>query len=89
MSYAIMSYAAHRKDFAPYLAKLEPRDNCPAVKAGFWQRLLMAMSSAQQNRAERRTARFIQDRGGYLTDEIERELMRHMTASPHYWGMHL
>lgn len=83
-----MSYAAHRKDFASYLTKLEARDTFPAVKAGFWQRLLMAMGNARQKRAERQIARFIQGRGGYLTDEVERELIRHMTASPYYWGMH-
>jgi hypothetical protein len=84
-----MSYAAHRKDFAAYLAKLEACESLPAVKAGFWQRLLTAMGNARQNRADRQVARFIQDRGGCLTDEIERDLMRHMTASPHYWGMRL
>ena len=84
-----MSYAAHRKDFAPYLAKLEVRNLYPAVKAGFLPRLLMAMGNARQNRADRQIARFIQDRGGYLTDEMERELIRHMTTSPHSWGMHL
>jgi hypothetical protein len=84
-----MSYAAHRKDFAPYLTKLEVRDTFPAAKAGFWQRLLMAVGNARQKRADRQIARFIQDRGGYLTDEVERELMRHMTTSPHYRGMHL
>lgn len=83
-----MSYAAHRKDFAPYLTKLEACDPNPPVKAGFWQRLFKTMSKSRQRRVDRQIARFIEDRGGYLTDEIERELMRHMTASPHYWGMH-
>jgi hypothetical protein len=84
-----MSYAAHRKDFAPYIAKLEARETNPSANAGFWRGLLKAMSNSRRSRADRRIARFIEDRGGHLTDEIERELMRHMTASPYYWGMHL
>jgi hypothetical protein len=84
-----MSYAAHRKEFAPYLTKLEARDTFPAMKTGIWQRFLMAVGNARQSRTDRQIARFIQDRGGYLTDEIERELMRRMTASPRHWGMRL
>ena len=84
-----MSYAAHRKDFAPYISKLELRETNPPANAGFWQRLLKAMSNSRRSRADRQIARFIQDRGGHLTDEIERELMRQMTASPYYWGMRL
>jgi hypothetical protein len=84
-----MSYAAHRKDFAPYIAKFEARGTNPPANAGVWRRLLKAMSSSRQNRADGRIARFIEDRGGHLTDEIERELMRQMTASPYYWGMRL
>jgi len=84
-----MSYAAHRKDFAPYFAKLQARQNNHPVNVGFWRRLLEAISNSRRSRAERQIARFIEDRGGHLTDEIERELMRHMTASPYYWGMRL
>ena len=84
-----MSYAAHRKDFAPYISKLELRETNAPTNAGFWRRLLKAMSNSRRSRADRQIARFIQDRGGHLTDEIERELMRHMTASPYYWGMRL
>ena len=84
-----MSYAAHRKDFAPYIANLEARETNSPAKAGYWQRLLKAMSNSRQSRADRQIARFIEARGGHLTDEIERELMRHMTASPYYWGMRL
>ena len=84
-----MSYAAHRKDFAPYISKLELRETNASADAGIWQRLLKAMSNSRRSRSDRQIARFIQDRGGHLTDEIERELMRQMTASPYYWGMRL
>jgi len=84
-----MSYAAHRRDFAPYIAKLEARATTKPAKAGFWQRLFKAMSNSRQSRTDRQIARFIEDRGGHLTDETERELMRYMTAAPHYWGVRL
>jgi hypothetical protein len=34
-----MSYAAHRKDFAPPITELEPRDTNPPTRVGFWRRL--------------------------------------------------
>jgi len=85
-----MSYSSHRKDFAPYITTPPARDctNHP-LKVGFWQRLLNAFSNSRRRRADREIARFIEGRGGSLTDELERDLMRHMTASPHYWRMRL
>ena len=86
-----MSYTAHHKDFGPYVST--PRaardDKNPPIKAGFWQRLSSAIGKYRQRRAEREIARFIQGRGGHLTDELERDLMRHMTSSPHYWRLYL
>ena len=85
-----ISYTAHHKDFAPYVNTLRARDNTnPPAKAGFWQRLSNALGRYRKRRAEREIARFIQGRGGHLTDELERDLMRHLTSSPHYWGLHL
>ena len=85
-----MSYTAHHKDFAPYVSTPFERDDTkPPAKARFWQRLSNAVGNYRRRRAEREIARFIQGRGGYLTDEIERDLMRHMTSSPNYWGLHL
>ena len=84
-----MSYAAHRKDFAPFATRIEARDATLPVPVGFWSRLLKAVRNSRRRHADRQIARFIEGRGGHLTDELERELMRHMTASPHYWGMRL
>jgi hypothetical protein len=84
-----MSYAAHRKDFARYTTKRETCDANPPAKAGFWQRLFKALGYSQQSHLDRQIGRFIEGRGGHLTDELERELIRHMTASPHYWRMRL
>jgi len=86
----IMSYTAHHKDFAPFVSTSSARDERnPPEKTGFWRRLSNALRNYRQRRAEREIARFIQGRGGHLTDELERDLMRHMTSSPHYWGLHL
>jgi hypothetical protein len=85
-----MSYVAHHKDFAPRIAT--PRigeDTGPSARPGVWQRLLKAFRNSRRRSADREIARFIQGRGGHLTDELERDLMRHMTASPRYWGLHL
>jgi hypothetical protein len=85
-----MSYAAHHKDFAPNVRAPCARDKAnPPAKAGFWKRLAKALSNSRHRRGERDIARFIQGRGGHLTDELERDLMRHLTSSPSYWGMHL
>ena len=85
-----MSYAAHHKHFGPHIAAPQARDNTnPDGKAGLWQRLFKAMTNSRQRRADRELASFIQGRGGHLTDELERDLMRHMTASAHFWRMRL
>ena len=85
-----MSYAAHHKDFGPLIDAPQASDNVnPVAKAGFWQRLFRAVRNSRHRRADRELARFIQGRGGHLTDELERDLTRHLTASAHYWRMRL
>jgi hypothetical protein len=85
-----MSYAAHHKDFGPLIDASQARDNTNLdAKVGFWQRLFSAVSSSRRLRADRELASFIQGRGGQLTDELERDLSRHLTASAHYWRMRL
>jgi hypothetical protein len=85
-----MSYSAHNKDFAPYIVTSGARDETsPSEKIGFWRRLSNAVSNYRRRRAEREIGRFIQSRGGHLTDELERDLMRHVTSSPYQWGLHL
>jgi hypothetical protein len=85
-----MSYVAHHKQFEPYVNTPRARDDTnPPANAGFLQRLSNAVGNYKRRRAEREIARFIQGRGGHLTDELERDLMRHMTSSPHYWRLYL
>lgn len=85
-----MSYTAHHKDFAPYVSTSRVcEETNPSERPSLWRRLSNTVQSYRQRRAEREIARFIQSRGGRLTDELERDLMRHMTASPYHWGLHL
>jgi hypothetical protein len=84
-----MSYAAHRKDFAGYTTGAGACGANPAAKAGFWQRLLKALGYPRQSQVDRQIGRFIAGRGGHLTDALERDLIRHMAALPHYWRMRL
>jgi hypothetical protein len=41
-----------------------------------------ALIEARQRRAEREIASFLASRGGILTDEAEREIMRRLAYSP-------
>ena len=51
----------------------QSRDKAP----GFLARMLVSMQDAQMRRAEREIARFIETRGGRLTDTLERQIEKH------------
>ena len=53
----------------------QPSDRGEAGKS-FWRRAFEHMLAARQRRAEREIAAYIASRGGHLTDELERDLMR-------------
>ena len=85
-----MSYAAHHKDFGPVIDAPQARDKTNLdAKTGFWHRLFRAVSNSRWRRGDRELASFIHGRGGHLTDELERDLSRRLTASAHYWRMRL
>jgi hypothetical protein len=42
---------------------------------GFWDRLRKAASDFRLSRSEREVARFLQDNGGRLTDDLERRIL--------------
>ena len=52
-----------------------PRTDAP-VRRGLWQRFFDALIAVRQQQADREIARFLQSRGGKLTDEAEREIAR-------------
>ena len=71
------------------MSYIAPRPFCPravvpraeasarsAATAGFWRRLYDAIMAARQRQAERHIARLLENSGGLLTDDIEREIMR-------------
>ena len=47
------------------------------ARPGLLSRLLRRFHDAQMRRAEREVARFIQNRGGRITDTIERQIETH------------
>jgi hypothetical protein len=62
------------------LAHAAPAVGTPLRKP-FWRRLFNALMEAQQRRAEHEIARYLAIRGGLLTDDMEREMMRRLTGS--------
>jgi hypothetical protein len=48
-----------------------------AEKRGFFERAFKAIHVAQTKRAEREIARFIEARGGRMTDDLERKIEHH------------
>jgi len=60
-------------------ATIEAADAKPARKP-FWTRIMDALVTAQQRRAEREIARYLATRGP-LTDEVEREIMRRLSGA--------
>ncbi|TDR94704.1 hypothetical protein [Enterovirga rhinocerotis] len=46
-------------------------------RSGFFARILSAVQEAQTRRAEREIARYIEMRGGRMTDDLERRIERH------------
>ena len=44
------------------------------------------MASSRERRAEREVAAYIARHGGQLTDDMEREIMRHLNGQSHVIG---
>jgi len=68
------------EDFATYVAVPRPAENA-APKPGIWRRFLDAFVARRQRQIERDIARLIARRGGRMTDELEREIMRSIFTS--------
>jgi hypothetical protein len=49
-------------------------------RRGFWHRLYDGIVKAQERRAEREIARYLESHGGLLTDDMEREMMLRLTG---------
>ncbi len=49
-------------------------------RRGFWHRVFERIVKAQERRAEREIARYLESHGGLLTDNMEREMMQRLTG---------
>jgi hypothetical protein len=77
-----MSYAAHRKDFAPYVGEAEAAGDAKApAKPALWRRILDTLIESRQKQVDRQIGRYLAERGGRLTDETERELTRQLMVN--------
>jgi hypothetical protein len=51
------------------------------ARSPLWRRLFDGFVAVQQRRAEREIARYLATRGGILTDDAEREIMRSLSGT--------
>jgi hypothetical protein len=82
-----MAYARSADELHHFVAgSSKPNVSEPKTARGFWrgllQRLFDSMVDARRRGAEREIALFLRDRGGYLTDDAEREIERILSSSP-------
>ena len=79
-----MSYTAHHKNLAAYVGD-PPRRNVAVNRVGILRRafgaFLDAMEKSRQKQTEREIENFVASRGGPLTDDLEREMMRRLLTS--------
>jgi hypothetical protein len=57
----------------------------PARKP-IWRAVVDSIASSRERRAEREVAAYIARHGGQLTDDMEREIMRHLNGQSHVIG---
>jgi len=75
-----MSFAAHHKDFADFVA-VHPERKAPK-KPGILRRIFDAFMQSRQRDIDRQIARFLAARsGGTLTDDLEREISQRPRTS--------
>jgi hypothetical protein len=72
-----MAYARSADELHQFVAKAAR----PKSARGLFQRLFDSMVEARRRSAEREIALFLRDRGGYLTDDAEREIERILSSS--------
>ena len=77
-----MTYAAHHKEFASYVGdRAPPKRDAVANQTGILWRIIDAIFESRQRQADRESARFLARSGGRLTDDTERQMMRHLSTS--------
>ena len=88
-----MSYMADHHSFASAIREASLRElpepsgsdhprrvlpTCPPRRISWPRQLVNRISGLRQRQSDLRVARYIRHRGGCLTDEVERELMRRL-----------
>jgi len=80
-----MTYTADHKNFASYASYDAPKPNVIMNFVGSLRRtfraLFEAMDESRRRHAEREISRYVDLRGGRMTDEAEREIGRHLFSS--------
>ncbi len=83
-----MTYTANQKILASYTGHNPPKRSAIVNGISILQRIfgaiLDAMNESRQRQAEREIARLFALRGGRMTDELEREMVRRLFSSD--WG---
>jgi hypothetical protein len=70
-----MAYIATHRDFS----HVGPERAAKAPKPGLLRRFYNAVIEARQKRANRELAQFLMRSGGRLTDDVERQMTRHLS----------
>ena len=70
-----MAFAAHVSP-SSYLPGAASAAAAEQPRPGLLSRLLQAVMTSRRIRAEAEVARFIEERGGRITDDLEREISR-------------
>jgi hypothetical protein len=76
-----MTSLAHRKHVAPWTDGAAAGGHVIAAAARVLRRVVDAIGASRQRQAERDIARVVAARGGRITDDLEREMTRRLTAS--------
>src|SRR5262245_9361160 len=80
-----MTYTANHRNLTAYVGNDPPRRNAVVNVVDILRRafaaLLEAMEESRQKQTEREIANFVALRGGPLTDDLEREVMRRLLTS--------
>jgi hypothetical protein len=76
-----MSHTANHRDLAAYVGDPPRRKSRVGILRRVFGALLKAMEESRQKQTEQEIANFVALRGGPLTDDLEREMMRRLLAS--------
>jgi hypothetical protein len=80
MAYAPLDFASRENTFTQTSQRQIAQTQAP--KRGVFRRFYDALIASRQRQADHEIARFLQNRGGRLTDDAEREIERRFLQRP-------